>query len=89
MWHRIVVLEEDLWHNRKELGVKSVIDGGDVIASLEDRILGRVTAEALVDPITNETIPDAAQMVDEDIMERIANSGIDAVKIRSVLTCRV
>jgi DNA-directed RNA polymerase subunit beta' len=81
-----VVLEEDCG-TTEGLIVKSVIDGGDVIASLEDRILGRVTAEALVDPITNETILDAAQMVDEDIMERIANSGIDAVKIRSVLTC--
>lgn len=81
-----VIVEEDCG-TEEGLTVKSVIDGGDVIASLEDRILGRVAAEELVDPISNEILLSAAQLIDEDALDRIANSGVDAVKIRSVLTC--
>lgn len=81
-----VIIEDDCG-TTKGLTVKSVIDGGDIIASLEDRILGRVASEDLVDPISNELLVSAAELIDEDILERIANSGVDAVKIRSVLTC--
>ncbi len=81
-----VIVEDDCGTDLG-LTVKSVIDGGDVIASLEDRILGRVVAEDMVDPVSNKTLLTKDNLVDEDTLERLANSGVDSVKIRSVLTC--
>src|SRR5258705_317051 len=65
-------------------------DGEEVIEPLGDRILGRVAAEEVIHPITNETIVEAGQLVDEEIAARIdeaAKAGLDKIRIRSVLTC--
>ncbi|HUH05192.1 MAG TPA: hypothetical protein VML75_24505 [Kofleriaceae bacterium] len=65
-----------------------LIEGGEIIERLGDRILGRVALEDLVDPYTGEVLVPANTEIDEDTVKVIDNSGIDRVKIRSVLTCQ-
>jgi DNA-directed RNA polymerase subunit beta' len=67
--------------------VTPIIEGGELIASIRDRILGRVALEEIRDPITNELLVDANEEITEEIAAEIENSGIKKVKIRSVLTC--
>lgn len=81
-----VIVEKDC-QTRAGLLVKSVMEGGDVIASLEDRILGRVTSEEVVDPVSGQEILGAGQLIDEEAIDLISVSSVDSVKIRSVLTC--
>jgi hypothetical protein len=63
------------------------IEGGEIIERLGERILGRVALEDIVDPYTGEVLVEANSEIDEDHVKIIENSGIDRVKIRSVLTC--
>ncbi|MFX6823206.1 hypothetical protein ABTH33_19865, partial [Acinetobacter baumannii] len=57
------------------------------IASLAERILGRTTAEDLVDPKTNEVVISVGTLLDEPMVAKIEAIGIQAVKIRSPLVC--
>src|SRR5699024_12397272 len=66
---------------------KAVLDGGKVIETLRDRILGRVTAVDVVNPDTQETLIEAGTLLDESNVELIDSMGIDEVKIRTPLTC--
>jgi DNA-directed RNA polymerase subunit beta' len=66
---------------------RAIVEGGEIIEPLRDRIIGRVTLEKLVDPFDGSTIIDANQDVDEDLAQRIEEAGFEKVKIRSVLTC--
>lgn len=59
----------------------------EVVESLRDRILGRVSVHDIYHPETGELIVEGAQEIDEDIADAIDNSGIEEVEIRSVLTC--
>jgi DNA-directed RNA polymerase subunit beta' len=70
------------------LYVTSLIEGGEVIERVGDRILGRVTLEDIADPLTNEVLVKANQEIDEDAVKKIEESGIERVLIRSVLTCQ-
>ena len=67
--------------------VRPVIEGGDVIVSLPERILGRSAAVDVNDPLTGLTLVKAGQIIDEVTSEQIETAGIDAVLVRSVLTC--
>ena len=67
---------------------ESLLDGGEVIVPLGDRILGRVALEDVVDPYSDEVIVEAGQEITEDLIEKITEAGVDRVVIRSVLTCR-
>jgi DNA-directed RNA polymerase subunit beta' len=70
------------------ISASAIVEGGETIEPLRDRIIGRVTLEKLVDPFANgTTIIEANQEIDEDLSQRIEDSGIEKVKIRSVLTC--
>jgi len=69
------------------LTVSAVVEGGEIIAPLSDRILGRTIATDLVDPISGEMVVPAGELVVEATLERVERSGIDTVHIRSVLTC--
>jgi DNA-directed RNA polymerase subunit beta' len=69
------------------LTVKAVIEGGEVIEELADRILGRSSSVDVKDPLSGELLAPAAEIIDEEAVERIDRAGIDAVLIRSVLTC--
>ncbi|HEU5273239.1 MAG TPA: DNA-directed RNA polymerase subunit beta', partial [Xanthobacteraceae bacterium] len=67
--------------------VRAIIDAGQVVASLASRILGRTTAEDLRDPATNTVILPRGTLLTEPEVEAVNNSGIQEVRIRSVLTC--
>jgi DNA-directed RNA polymerase subunit beta' len=67
--------------------IGALIEGGEEIESLTNRILGRVAAEDICDPITNEVLVHRNEEIDEERCDKIAGTGIDAVLIRSVLTC--
>ncbi|RMH42100.1 MAG: DNA-directed RNA polymerase subunit beta' [Deltaproteobacteria bacterium] len=66
----------------------ALIEGGEIIERLGDRILGRVALEDVVDPYTGEVLVPANAEIDEEKVGLIENTGIDRVKIRSVLTCQ-
>ena len=68
--------------------MKAVVQGGDVIEPLRDRILGRVTAEDVVDPITNATLVESGTILTEALVNEIDNSGVDEVKVRTPITCK-
>ncbi len=65
----------------------AIVEGGEIIEPLRDRIIGRVTLEKLVDPFSGETVVEANQEIDEELSQRIEDAGAEKVKIRSVLTC--
>jgi DNA-directed RNA polymerase subunit beta' len=67
--------------------VTPLIEGGEIIQSLRDRILGRVALDDVADPFTGELIVQASEGIIEPIASRVEDAGIDRVKIRSVLTC--
>ena len=69
------------------LTMKPVVEGGEVISPLSERILGRVGARGLIDPLTDELILAAGELIDEAPSSRSSAAGIDQVMIRSVLTC--
>jgi len=66
---------------------QAIIEGGETIEPLRDRIIGRVTLERVADPFTDETIADASSEITEELAAAIQDAGIERVKIRSVLTC--
>ena len=68
--------------------VISLVEGGEIIQPLEERILGRIAVEDIKDPITKELIIKRNQEIDEELTQKIIDAGIDRVKIRSVLTCQ-
>jgi DNA-directed RNA polymerase subunit beta' len=67
--------------------VKAVVEGGEVIAPLAERVLGRTAAADIVDPLKGEIVAKAGALIDEELVERIDQAGVDVVAIRSVLTC--
>ena len=69
------------------LTMQAVVDSGEVVVSLGQRVLGRTTAEDVVDPETKEIVLPANTLVEEADVEVIESAGVQEVKIRSVLTC--
>ncbi len=69
------------------ISVSAIKDGERVQETLVERILGRVALYDVIDPLTNEVIVKGGEEITEDIAENIANTAIDSVDIRSVLTC--
>jgi len=81
-----IITEEDCGTTRG-LMTSAVVDGGEVIAPLADRILGRTAAVDILDPLSGEIVLPAGALIDEDAIDQIERAGIDTVPIRSVLTC--
>src|SRR6202050_4553652 len=81
-----IITEEDCATTRG-IKVRAIIDAGTVVASLASRILGRTTAEDVRDPSSNEMLVENGTLLEEAHVERLVNSGVQEVKIRSVLTC--
>ncbi len=81
-----IITEEDCGTTRG-LMTRAVVDGGEVIAPLADRILGRSAAIDILNPLTGDIVLPAAALIDEDAIDAIERAGIDVVPIRSVLTC--
>jgi DNA-directed RNA polymerase subunit beta' len=82
-----LVITEDDCGTKNGYVVKALVEGGEVIEPLRERILGRVTVDDLVDPETQETVIFAGTMLDEDLVDLIDKLGIDEVKVRTPLTC--
>jgi DNA-directed RNA polymerase subunit beta' len=68
--------------------VTALVEGGEVIQPIEERILGRLAAEDVRDPLTGEIIVKANEEIDEERARGVVEAGVDRVKIRSVLTCQ-
>ncbi len=91
---RLVDVSQDVIVTEPDCGtldglyVSALIEGGEVIEKMGDRILGRVTLEEVIDPVTNEVLVRANEEITEDAVKKIDQTGIDRVKIRSVLTCQ-
>jgi len=83
-----VIIYEDDCGTTDGITVTSLVEGGEVIQLLEERILGRNAVEDIKDPITKELIIKRNQEIDEEFTQKIIEAGIDRVKIRSVLTCQ-
>lgn len=81
-----VVMEEDCGTERA-LEMKAIVQGGSTIASLGERILGRTTAEDVVDPKTGEVAIETGTLLDEAMITQIEALGIQGMKIRSPLVC--
>ena len=84
--HDVIVTEEDCGTLRG-LVATEIKNNETIVATLYDRILGRVSVHDIIDPLTNELIVGAGEEIREDAAERIEKSPIEAVEIRSVLTC--
>ncbi|MDQ9170941.1 DNA-directed RNA polymerase subunit beta' [Oxalobacteraceae bacterium R-40] len=82
----LVVIEDDCG-TVNGASMKALVEGGEVIEALRDRILGRVAATDVVNPETQETQYEAGTLLDEDAVEEIERLGIDEVKVRTPLTC--
>ncbi len=80
------VVEEDCG-TTEGIIVSSLVEGGEIIQPLEERIFGRVAAEEIKDPLTREVIVKGNQEIDEELTRKVIDAGIDKVKIKSVLTC--
>ena len=82
------IIVEDDCGTTEGITMRAVVQGGEVIASLAERILGRSAAEDVVDPVSGDVLASAGEMIDEEVVARIEESGaVESAKIRSVLTC--
>ena len=68
--------------------LEPLVEGGEIIQVLGERVLGRTALEDILDPFTDEVIAKAGQDIDERVVEKIEQAGLTSAKIRSVLTCR-
>ena len=84
--HDVIITEEDCGTLRG-LVCTALKDGDEIISSLGERILGRVSVHDIIHPSTGKLIVAAGEEITEEIAEEIENSPIESVEIRSVLTC--
>ena len=82
----LVVVEDDCQTTRG-VNMKALVEGGDVIQSLRDRVLGRVTSADVLNPETGEVVIGTGVMLTEDECDIIERLGIDEVSVRTPLTC--
>ena len=82
-----VVLEDDCG-TMMGVEVEPLMEGGEVIQRLGERVLGRVAVEDIRDPFSEEVICERGQEIDELVVQKIEETGLGRLKIRSVLTCR-
>jgi len=64
-----------------------LMESGEIVEALSDRVLGRVLIESACDPINGDEIAPAGAMLNEELVDKINDAGVDDVRIRSVLTC--
>jgi DNA-directed RNA polymerase subunit beta' len=90
---RLVDVTQDLVITVSDCGttqgyaMKALVEGGEVIEPLRERILGRVAAVDIVNPDTQETAVSAGTLLDEDMVDYIDQIGVDEVRVRTPLTC--
>jgi DNA-directed RNA polymerase subunit beta' len=90
---RLVDVTQDLVVTEQDCGthggylMRAIVDGGEVIESLRDRILGRTAAEDILHPENQSVLVTAGTMLDEDLIDELEVIGVDEVKVRTALTC--
>jgi DNA-directed RNA polymerase subunit beta' len=82
----LVVIEDDCG-TENGTAMKAIVEGGEVIEALRERILGRVVSADVINPDTSETLYEAGILLDETAVERIEALGIDEVRVRTPLNC--
>src|SRR5437773_8227848 len=82
-----LVVTEDDCGTRNGVAMKALVEGGEVIEPLRERILGRTVVTDVVNPESQETLFEAGTLLGEDEVEQIELLGIDEVKVRTPLTC--
>ncbi|WP_376088138.1 DNA-directed RNA polymerase subunit beta' [Roseomonas sp. CCTCC AB2023176] len=81
-----IIVDDDCGTERG-ITVRAVLDGGEVVSSLSERILGRTVQRDVADAVTGEVIVPRHTLVDEVMAEEVEKAGVEEVYIRSVLTC--
>ncbi|MEM9683890.1 MAG: DNA-directed RNA polymerase subunit beta', partial [Pseudomonadota bacterium] len=81
-----IIVERDCG-TKNGLTVQPVVEGGEVVVPLEERILGRTSVEDVLNPVSGEVIVKSGELIDEAVAEAIEAAGVDLVMIRSVWTC--
>tara|TARA_Y100000590_G_scaffold326929_1_gene371098 strand:- start:1454 stop:5308 length:3855 start_codon:yes stop_codon:yes gene_type:complete len=92
---RLCDVAQDISITQHDCGCKSkdsitlseIIEGGNIIVSLSDRVLGRTAADDIKHPITGEVILSKKKIIDEKICEEIDTAGVKSIKVHSVITC--
>ena len=90
---RLVDVTQDLVVTEQDCGtyggylMRAIVEGGEVIESLRDRVLGRTAAENILHPEDQSVVAEAGAMLDEDKMDELELAGVDEVKVRTALTC--
>jgi DNA-directed RNA polymerase subunit beta' len=90
---RLVDVTQDLVVTEQDCGthggylMRAIVEGGEVIESLRDRILGRTAADDVLHPENRSVLALAGTMLDEDLIEELELAGVDEVKVRTALTC--
>lgn len=82
----LVVIEDDCGTSNG-FAMRALVEGGEVVEALRERVLGRVLASDLVNPDTQDVVYEAGTLLDEDAVEAIEALGIDEVRVRTPLTC--
>ena len=82
----LVVTENDCGTSDGQL-MRALVEGGEVIESLRDRVLGRTAIDDVLHPETRAVIVEAGQMLEEDLLDVVEVAGVDEIKVRTVLNC--
>jgi DNA-directed RNA polymerase subunit beta' len=82
-----VIISEPDCGTLRGISASAIVEGGEEIESLRDRIVGRIALEDVVDPVEGRVIVDSNAEIGEDLSSEIQRSGVQVVRIRSVLTC--
>ncbi len=82
----LVITEEDCG-TEQGLLMMPIIEGGDVVEPLRERILGRVAAIDILRPGSDEVLVEAGTLLDEKIVDMLEQAGVDQVRVRSAITC--
>ncbi|GHT92716.1 DNA-directed RNA polymerase subunit beta' [Alphaproteobacteria bacterium] len=81
------VIVKDDCGTKNGIVIKDIISGGDVISALSERVLGRTVVDDVIDPLSGDVIVKSGELVDERLVKKIEDAGINEIRIRSVLTC--
>jgi DNA-directed RNA polymerase subunit beta' len=90
---RLVDVTQDLVVTEQDCGthggylMRAIVEGGEVIESLRDRVLGRTAADDILHPENQSLVAPAGTMLDEDMIDILELAGVDEVKVRTALTC--
>ncbi len=82
-----VIISEPDCGTLRGISASAIVEGGEEIESLRDRIVGRIALEDVIDPVEGRVIVASNSEIDEDLSSEIQRSGVQRVRIRSVLTC--